>query len=179
MCGVPVCALADWKHLTAVKIIQVRRKRRPTHALKWKWLTDVETDRWERKESGLRWCFLAVTSWIWSTDVQLMWLMSSNIIFYFLDYKTVKPYMGDISLWDSWLKGESMFWHKATPAFPGIMKCHSEWWMGLKRILTCQDWFKTLLPSYPVSLECSRKNTHDMKETDITVKHHGFRVLRG
>lgn len=34
-------------------------------------------------------------------DVQLMWLMSSNIIFYFLDYKTVKPYMGDISLWDS------------------------------------------------------------------------------
>lgn len=35
-----------------------------------------------------------------------------------------------------------------------------EWdWGNVKRILTCQDWFKTLLPSYPVCLECSNKNT--------------------
>lgn len=36
VCGVPASALSDWKHLTAVKIIPVRRKRYLAHALKWK-----------------------------------------------------------------------------------------------------------------------------------------------
>lgn len=47
-----MCALSDWKHLTAVKIIQVRRKRHLTHALKRKWLTDVKMDRWNRKKKN-------------------------------------------------------------------------------------------------------------------------------